>query len=63
MLQKGSFCGLEYLYYNNNVYANENENSYCFDVSNCTNTIRKLILDKRIRLTINSWDINFPRTL
>ena len=52
---------MEYPYYINGVYANENTNGYYFDFSNFEKYIRKMMSGNRSRLTINCWNINIPR--
>ena len=61
MLKRGSKKGVEIPYLNNDVYLNENNNGYCYDVST-TNELRKIVPDKNIRVTFDHWNLSRPST-
>ena len=61
MLKRGSKKGVEIPYFINDVYINEHNNGYYYDVST-TNDLRKIVADKTIRVTFDHWNLYRPST-
>ena len=61
MLKRGTYKGLEVRYVINDVYINEHDNEYFFDITN-SNDIRKIKLEKEIRVTFDTWNLYRPST-
>ena len=61
MLKRGSQKGVEIPYLINEVYINEHNNGYYYDVST-TNDLRKIVTDKKIRVTFDHWNLYRPST-
>ena len=61
MLKRGSYKGVEMPYIINDVYINEDNDGYFYDISN-TNDLRKLSTDKDIRVTFDTWNLYRPST-
>ena len=56
MLKRGSQKGVEIPYLINEVYINEHNNGYYYDVSS-TNDLRKIVPDNKIRVTFDHWNL------
>ena len=61
MLKRGSKKGVEIPYLINDVYINEHNNGYYYNVST-TNELRKIVPDKNIRVTFDHWNLYRPST-
>ena len=61
MLKRGSQKGVEIPYLINEVYINEHNNGYYYDVSS-TNDLRKIVPDNKIRVTFDHWNLYRPST-
>jgi len=61
MLKRGSQKGVEIPYLINEVYINEHNNGYYYDVSS-TNDLRKIVPDNKIRVTFDHWNLYWPST-
>ena len=61
MLKRCSKKGVEIPYLINDVYINEHNNGYYYDVST-TNELRKIVPDKNIRVTFDHWNLYRPST-
>ena len=61
MLKRGSKKGVEMPYIINDVYINEDNDGYVYDIST-TNELRKISTDKDIRVTFDSWNLYRPST-
>ena len=56
ILNKGSYRSVEMPYIINDVYINEDNDGYFYDISN-TNELRKISTDKDIRVTFDTWNL------
>ena len=61
MLKRRTYKGLEVPYIINNVYINEHDDGYFFDISN-SNDIRKIKIETQFRLTFDTWNVYRPYT-
>ena len=61
MLKRGSYKGVEMPYIINDVYINEDNDGYFYDISN-TNELRKISTGKDIRVTFDTWNLYRPST-
>ena len=61
MLKRGPYMGLEVQYVINDVYINEHDGGYFFDITN-SNDIRKIKSEKEIRVTFDTWNLYRPST-
>ena len=61
MMKRGSYKGVEMPYIINDVYINEDNDGYFYDISN-TNDLRKISTDKDIRVTFDTWNLYQPST-
>ena len=55
-LKRGTYKGLEVPHVINDVYINEHDDGYFFDITN-SNDIRKIKSIKEIRVTFDSWNL------
>ena len=62
MLKRGSYKGVEIPYIVNDVYINEDNDGYFYDISN-TNELKKISTDKDIRFTFDTWNLYRPSTV
>ena len=60
-LKTGPYKGLEVPYVIDDVYINEHDDGYFFDITN-SNGIRKIKSEKKIRVTFDSWNLYRPST-
>ena len=60
MLKRGVQKGLEMPYIINEVYINEHNNGYYYDVSSPNGGQRVIVSDSKIRVTFNHWSIFRP---
>ena len=61
MLKRGSKKGVEIPYLINDVYINEHNNGYYYDLSS-TNDLEKIVPDNKIRVTFDHWNLYRPIT-
>ena len=61
MLKRGTYKGLEVPYVINDIYINEHDDGYFFDITN-SNDIRTIISETEIRLTFDTWNVYRPST-
>ena len=61
MLERGQYKGVEVPYIINEVYINEHNDGYFFDITN-SNKIRKIRSEKEIRVIFDTWNLHKPST-
>ena len=59
MLKRGPYKGVEVPCIINDVYINEHDDGYLFDIKN-SNDVRKIRSDKEIRVTFDTWNVYKP---
>ena len=59
MLKRGPYKGVEVPYIINDVYINEHDDGYFFNIKN-SNDVRKIRSDKEIRVTFDTWNVYKP---
>ena len=60
MLKRGVQKGLEMPYIINEVYINEHNNGYYYDVSSTNGDQREIVPDSKIRVTFDHWSLFRP---
>ena len=61
MVKRGTYKGLEVPYVINDVYINEHDDGYFFDIMN-SNDIKKIKSETEISFTFHTWNVYRPST-